>query len=347
MRHFSFIVIFLTMGACSFKRNPEKPAADVVVVEKSDKLTQDSESMLQKMSEDEFIALLDDKTTDYIQGIKNVKNETLIDVTVRLRKRKVLGYILGRGMSPFLFTSETNNLLLNDESVREQLQSFQRPIINHTAEELGKLLQTSMLDERLTSLNFNRNACYALLQLVVRLRYEMSVSELIPGDLYDKPVASGYDSAQAFRAILQAKTCKGLSDTLPSSEISSWAADELVYQRFIKFKSSDFLEYLFSLGEVENLVLTGYENGGKLRIDPLLILSYSGNPDEEVSDERAKQLEQEYQRWINIIDKHRSKDPYFYNLNQGSIKADERVQAIFDKEMEYYIKADQGDPEAN
>ncbi|WP_374075672.1 hypothetical protein [Bdellovibrio bacteriovorus] len=302
MRQLILTALIVAVGACSFKKEPAKPTPEVIVVEKSTTLQNDPEFVLLNQQEDTFINSLEDKTVPFLENIRSKSNETLIDLTIKTKKKKTLEYLLARGFNPLLYGKNSIESLSKNAEYRGLLNSFQKPLFYKLFTKLGNLIDEDKLDEEFKRMNMQGPSCQDLVNLILDGYFFESTTS----DSYMVVKLEEYFVPDALKAIFKTKSCEPLKTSFSSTEISRWIANELLLQVNNRFTSTDLAEFLLSLGTVENLSIDGYRDGRKVKVDPRLLTFLNGNTLIAEGEHRND--------WFLLMNKLVSKDLHFYNM---------------------------------
>lgn len=73
LRQCTLAAVLLAVSACSFKKDPEKPAPEVVVLQEQDKLVAQPLAVVSSMSEEAFIDKIKEQPMSYLEAIKTAR----------------------------------------------------------------------------------------------------------------------------------------------------------------------------------------------------------------------------------------------------------------------------------
>ena len=149
LRHFFAIVLVTTGGACSFKKDPEKDKKQVVMVKQLDALNEEPDNLMNSISEDEFLAQLEGKSASTLENIKTTKGESLLDIAIRLKKTKILSFLLEKEFNPFLYSQATYESLELNSKYKEMIRTFQTPVLYRLADKMHEFIKNGDVDTRL------------------------------------------------------------------------------------------------------------------------------------------------------------------------------------------------------
>ncbi|HEX7674965.1 MAG TPA: hypothetical protein VF412_12375 [Bdellovibrio sp.] len=332
LRQCTLAAVLLAVSACSFKKDPEKPAPEVVVLQEQDKLIAQPLAVISSMSEDAFIEKIKEQPMSYLEAIKSTNDESLLDLAIGLKKTKVIEFLLSKDYNPFLYNEKSADELRLNGNLKDLIGSFERPLLLKLTSQIPDLMKKGSLDSELRSKNFQIHGCIDLIATILDMEYYKTYkSDPDAGD-YIPDVSPLSDPQSAIKGVMQSPVCSSLRGNISTETLQRWAENELASDFMSDFSSSTMLSLIFDLGSVENLSIEIYENGMKLRVDPQALISCS-----------TKLSQTDRDKWNSLVEKHRATDIFYYQLTLSSMRPCKRINAVLKHEIFYYNTGSEDD----
>nr|WP_295901099.1 hypothetical protein [uncultured Bdellovibrio sp.] len=330
MRQLILTALIIAVGACSFKKDPEKNQRPLILIQEKEvskkKLTleeiisqENEEKALKELSEIRFTKISDIKTTD----------GSLIDTAIKFDKKNILNYLLIQGHSPFIMTEATYNKLSYSDELNKIIGDAQRDrfigiLRNYSSEEEQTKFKSSVTSNRLGFIG-----CQNFINFLMNLKYSHP-EKGNPGYYYE--VLKSIHNEEMIKTVLKETECSSLSNKFSSEKLSEWLANEILDQFRNNFSSSEFFEFISSLGPAKALSINLANNNripgpALLKIDPMLLLMVKKS---------CFDNEELFLKWISLIKKHVDRGDATYSFRY-----------VFPDELSENEKANscEGDPE--
>lgn len=324
LRQCTVAAILLAVSACSFKKDPVKPAPEVVSIQEYDQIVAEPEQVFSNETPGKIQDRISLKSVDVLERIRSKSGETLLDLAIKYKRDSILSYLLEEGFNPFLYSTESTDILSKDAQLSGILQSFQKPQLFRLVENLKQIVQDNDLDKQLSDMNFKIPACRELVDTLMNSYFFEGTSLIAIQDrdgftrhdldLYAAPRVDRDFVADGLQAILNSTSCNQAVATVSVSDVKAWIQSEMIVQLNKSFASIDLVKYLLKLRKVEDLDIELYQRGAKVKIDPRLFILLPWSKDTQNQKDKVANAG----KWLNLLTPVVSKESHFYNMEYTS-----------------------------
>ncbi|WP_413943446.1 hypothetical protein [Bdellovibrio sp. HCB-162] len=329
MRQLILTALIIAVGACSFKKDPEKnDSVKPTVINQQDKVPSiNLESIITQSDSKKAIEELSKIKIENING-KNTSDGTLLDTAIRLEKIDLINYLVLRGSNAFQLSEESYKKMEHNQSINDAFASLHKDIffniLNRFPSNDGiEESDYDDYDKALSAEKMGPIGCLKYIDFLMNIKF-----------FWRKPTGAGiyYEGAttknieSVVLRTLNVSECSQYKKQFNLIKVSEWISNEFIHQFYQDFESSDFIKFLLTLPKERFLKITITNSFDdqlprQLRIDPLAFIVVK----------KPCMEEENFNSWYGIFNKL-EKGGYNYS-DTFQYKTDEEIKSCSEDEF--------------
>ncbi|UOF00268.1 hypothetical protein [Bdellovibrio reynosensis] len=276
-----FLLVFLGMQACTFKKMPASKTEQIKVNESGNSSAKSLNEIINNGSNGEVIAALEATSRESLKGFIH-RGDSILDLIIKRGDDGLLSLVLTKYLSPMNFNEASESILNKNVKLKEIHDSFLNNTINDLFYDYLGSEAVSRVELAFDELQVTTSACKAIFNSAIGNRFYSITGKSIY--VYMRVTD---DAASILNKILSTKQCASLKSNFASDEVRNLFELEIIRQARNRFESSSLLQFFATLNTVKNASIN-INQEYQVKADPRILLFLSDMTDDEWNEKVDK-----------------------------------------------------------